>query len=125
MQTPNPKGIDWESIDFVDPDDPRVRTAIDRFDRGSPMTGRGTAMPEHFPVYLSKYDAQPIQAAVFRTVKRERVLVTADPLLRSGDIVFLDVNRSRAPYRIADMRRGMRVGDAPELRIGNLVELPI
>ncbi len=117
------RSIEGEGADEGYPSDPLLAPAWPLDADDTDFDGRGGEQPAGPGVFLGAADGRPLRARVRISVDGRPTLLTIEPHLREGDVVYLDTRGERRPHRVAAMRRGLRMRDHADLRIAQLDEV--
>jgi hypothetical protein len=84
---------------------------------------RGDEPHPHLAAFRNPSERQPLRARVKLSANGKATLVTVEPSLRDGDVIYVESQGTRKGHRISGMRRGLRSRDPQELRIAVLAAI--
>ncbi len=114
-----------EAQDMIDPG-PELVAAQPGGTQPGRQAGFGERGEDDLPPVVAFADAasrEPLQARVRLSSSAPPTLVTKEPGLHEGDVVFVESLGKRRAHRICGMRRGLRARDPQDLRVAQLHEI--
>ena len=117
------RSIEGEGADDAYPSDPLLAPAWPADAEDSDFDSRGGDPPSGARVFPAATGNERLRARVRIAFDGTPTLLTIEPHLREGDILYVDTRGQRRPHRIASMRRGLRLRDGKDLRVAQLDEV--
>ncbi len=74
-------------------------------------------------IYRDPGASEPLRARLRFSADGQELLVTTEPLLRDGDLLYVEGRGAHQPHRVTGLRPGLRARDSRDLRVGLLIEV--
>ncbi len=92
-------------------------------DQGGDFGERGEEELPQLAAFADASSREPLRARIRPGSSAPPTLVTNEPRLHEGDVVYVESQGKRRAHRICGMRRGLRSRDPQDLRIAQLREI--